>query len=49
MGEKGEGFTGTSIKDTWTITRRGWKQGKEVGRAGVVGRAGGKRQKTVLE
>ena len=21
MGEKGEGFTGTIIKDTWTITR----------------------------
>ena len=45
MGEKGEGFTGTIIKDTWTITRGGgWKQGKEVGRAGVGGR-----QKTVLE
>ena len=25
------------------------KQGREVGRAGVVGRGGGKRQKTVLE
>ena len=22
MGEKGEGFTGTIIKDTWTITRQ---------------------------
>ena len=21
MGEKGEGFTGTTIKDTWTIKR----------------------------
>ena len=50
MGEKGEGFTGTIIKDTWIITRwGGWKKGKEVGRAGVVGRGGEKRQKTVLE
>ena len=49
MGEKGVGFTGTIIKDTWTITRGVWKQGKEVGTAGVLGRFGGKRQKTVLE
>ena len=49
MGEKGEGFTGTIIKDIWTITRRGWKRGREVGRAGVVGRGGGERQKTVFE
>ena len=27
----------------------GWKQGREVGMAGVVGRDEGKRQKTVLE
>ena len=27
----------------------GWKQGKEVGRAGGVGKAGRIRQKTVLE
>ena len=26
-----------------------WKHGRELGRAGVVGRGGGKRQKTVLE
>ena len=41
MGEKGEGFTGTIIKDTWTKPRGGelgwWRRG------------GGKRQKTVLE
>ena len=49
MGKKGKGFAGTIIKDTWTITREGWKQRKEVERAGVVGRGGGKRQKTVLE
>ena len=46
---KGEGFAGTIIKDTWTITRGGWKQGREVGRAGVLGKGGGKRQETVLE
>ena len=49
MGEKGEGFTGTIIKDIWTIMWWEWKQGREVGRAGVVGMGGGKRQKTVLE
>ena len=27
MGEKGEGFTGTIIKDTWTTTRRGGNRG----------------------
>ena len=41
MGEKGEGFTGTIIKDTWTKPRGGelgwWRRG------------GGKRQKTVVE
>ena len=48
-GGKGEGFTGTNIKDTWTITRKRWKLGKVVGRDGVVGRGGEERQKTVLE
>ena len=42
-------FTGTIIKDTWTVTRGGWKQEREVGRVGVVGRGGEKSQKTVLE
>ena len=46
MGEKGEGFTGTIIKDIWTTRRGWWKWGREVGRAGVVGRGAGKRQKT---
>ena len=32
----GEGFSGTTIKDTWTKPKGGWKQGKEVGMAGVV-------------
>ena len=49
MGGKGERFTGTILKDTWTITKRGWKQGKEVGSAGAVGNAGRKRQKTELQ
>ena len=51
VGEKGEGFAGTIMKDTWTITGggRGWKHGRDIGRAGVVGRGVGKRQKTVLE
>ena len=49
MGEKGEGFTGTIIKDKWTTTRGEWEWGREAGRAGVVGRGRGKRQKTVLE
>ena len=45
MGGRGEGFMGTTLKDTWTKTRRGGN-GREVGMAGVVGRRGGKRQKT---
>ena len=48
MGEKGEGFTGTIIKNTWTITR-GVETREGGGRAGMVGRGGGKRQKTALE
>ena len=36
MGEKGDGFTGTTIKDTWTTTRGGWKWEREVGRDRVV-------------
>ena len=48
MREKGEGFAGTIIKDTWTITGR-----VETGEGGeegwALGWGGGKRQKTVLE
>ena len=40
MGEKGEGFIGTMIKDIWRITRGGWKWGKKVGRVGVGGEEG---------
>ena len=43
MGEKGEGFTETIIKNTWTITRGEWILGKEVRRGGRKG------QKTILE
>ena len=34
-GEKGEGFVGTIIKDTWTIMGVGWGggNGRELGRA----------------
>ena len=30
------------LKDTWTKPRGGWKQGREVGMAGVGGTGGGK-------
>ena len=50
MGEKGEGFSGTTIKDTWTKTRgvesrEGGRDGWGGGRV-VVGKG---RQLTVLE
>ena len=45
MKARGKGFTGTIIKDIWTTKRGVWKQGKEVGRVGVVGRDGGKGRK----
>ena len=38
MGEKGEGFVGTIIKDLWTITRGGGNRG---GRRGWLGWWGG--------
>ena len=41
-------FTGPIIKDIRTITR-GVEMGRKLGRAGVVGKSRGKRQKTVLE
>ena len=36
-GGKGEEFSGTTIKDTWTKPRQGWDQGWELGMAGVGG------------
>ena len=50
MGEKGEGFTGTIIKDIWTITRlRGGNREGRWGGLGWWGWGGWKRQKTILE
>ena len=40
-GEKGEGFVGTIIKDTWTITVGGGN-GREMGRSGGWAGVGGK-------
>ena len=44
-----EGFSGATIKDTGTKPRGGWKQGREVGLAGVGGGRGGVIQTTVIE
>ena len=41
-GRKGEGFSGTTIKDTWKKPRWGWDQGREVGMVGSEGLMGGK-------
>ena len=48
-GQWGEGFSGTTIKDTWTNQGGGWKQGREVGLAGVGGSGGEKMQTTLTE
>ena len=47
IGEKDEGFAGTTIKDTWTITK-GVETEEGGGRTGVVEKGGGKRQKADL-
>ena len=44
-GQWGEGFTGTTIMDTWAKSRGG----REVGLAGVGWRDGKKMQTTVIE
>ena len=46
-GEWGEGFSGATVKDTWTKPR--WRQGMEVGLPGVEWRGGEKMQATVTE
>ena len=47
--EKGEGFAGTIIKDTWTIIRGGVETGKEGVEGWDVGlRWGGKGRKLYL-
>ena len=48
MGEKGEGFAGTTIKDTWTITRGGGNRGGGWGGLGWWGGVRGKGRKLYL-
>ena len=48
-GQRGEGFSGTTIKDTWTKPRGRVEAGREVGLAGVGWRGGEKMQTTVIE
>ena len=45
----GEGFTGTTIKDTWTKSRGKVEVEQEVSLAGVRWRDGEKMQTTVTE
>ena len=42
MGEKGERFTGTTVKDTWTITMGSGNSKGRWGRLGWWGGVGGK-------
>ena len=42
IGEKGEGFAGTILKDTWTITREGGNRGGSWGGLGCWGGVGKK-------
>ena len=48
MGEKSEGFTGTIIKDTWTITKGGGNGGRRQGELGWWRGVGGKGRKLYL-
>ena len=48
LGEKGEGFVGTIIKDQWTIMGGGWKQEGGVEGWGL-GWGRGKSHRTMLE
>ena len=48
MGEKGEGFTGTIIKDIWTITRGDRNGGGRWGGLGWWGGVGKKDRKLYL-
>ena len=45
MGGRGEGFMGTTLKDTWTKTRRGGNRGGRWGWLGWWGGMGGKGKK----
>ena len=46
MGEKGDGFIGTIIKNTWTISRGIGNRGGRWGGLGWWGAVGEKKQKT---
>ena len=46
---RGEGFTGATIKNTWTKSRGRVEAGREVGLAGMKQRDGEKMQITVIE
>ena len=48
MGEKGEGFTGTVVNDTWTITRWSGNRGGRWGGPGWQEGIGGKGRKLYL-
>ena len=48
-GQCGQGITGTTIKDTWTKSRRRVEVGEGGGSAGVGWRDGEKRHTTVIE
>ena len=48
-GQSGEGFTGTTMKNTWTKSRGRGRQGREVGLAAVGWSDGEKMQTTVIE
>ena len=48
MGEMSEGFTGTIMKDIWTITRGGGNRGGRWGGLGWWGGVGGKGRKLYL-
>ena len=48
-GKRGEGFSGTTIKDTWIRPKGSMEQGRELGLAGVGGSGGEKMQTNVIE
>ena len=48
-GQRGEGITGTTIKDTWTKSKGRVEVGEEGGFAGVGWRDGEKSDTTVTE
>ena len=48
MGGKGEGFSGTTIKDTWTKPRGGGSKGGRWGWLGSGGMVGGRGMETTV-